>query len=363
MFFGISPREAERLHPQERLFLEEAWKALEDAGFTLENLGTERTVGVYVGAMRDSDHWSIANRVSFIFNLSGPSLAIDTGCSSSLFALYMATRSLQAGETNLALVGGVNVIRPEHYLGLLTIGMLSPNGRCRSFGTDADGYVPGEGVGCIVLKPLKAAQIAGDHIYAVIKGVAVNHGGKTSGYTVPNPESQAKLIKNALKDGNVEVRTIGYVEAHGTGTALGDPIEIAGLNKAFQGQLANNYSCAIGSIKSNIGHLEAAAGIAGIVKSILQLKHRLLVPSLHARELNSEIEFEKIPFKVQQGMREWKSPVLAGKEMPLRAGISSFGAGGANAHVIIEEYVRKAECRMQKVGDNGPYIDCLISEE
>ncbi len=364
LFFNISPREAEMLDPQERLFLEVAWEAIEDAGYYPEILGREgsRNIGVFVGAVwamyqmlgveekhagnkivPNSFLWSVANRVSYWLNLSGPSMTVDTACSSSLTALYLACEAIQAGDCSAAIVGGVNLDLHQAKLDINQAGgALSPDGICRSFGKGANGYVAGEGVGALFLKPLDQAVQDGDHIYGVIRSAVVNHGGRTSGYTVPNPKAQANLISAALEKADIPAGSIGYIEAHGTGTELGDPIEITGLSNAFSAGQVPNQTCAIGSIKSNIGHLEAAAGIVGISKVLLQMKHRQLVPSLHSSELNEFIDFKSSPFYVVQGLEEWKSREVDGAQVPLRAGISSFGAGGANAHVILENYEQQA---------------------
>ncbi|MCP4285437.1 MAG: polyketide synthase of type I, partial [Gammaproteobacteria bacterium] len=287
---------------------------------------------------------SIANRVSYFCNFHGPSMAVDTMCSSSLTTIHLACHSIRRGECELAIAGGVNVsIHPNKYLLLGQSNFVSSKGRCESFGQGGDGYVPGEGVGAVLLKPLSQAIADGDHIYGIIKATALNHGGKTHGYTVPNPTAQAGVIGRALKAAGIDPWTISYLEAHGTGTSLGDPIEIAGLMKAFQEYTQDSQFCAIGSVKSNIGHCESAAGIAGVTKVLLQLQHRQFVPSLHSEVLNPHIDFSKSPFVVQQELAEWKRPVAEingeTKEYPRRAGISSFGAGGANAHVVIEEYL------------------------
>jgi polyketide synthase PksN len=361
LFFNISPREAEMLDPQERLFLEAAWEAIEDAGYYPEILAEEegpRNVGVFVGAVwamyqmlgveekhlgnrtvPNSFLWSIANRVSYAFNLSGPSLTVDTACSSSLTALYLACEAIQAGECAAAIVGGVNLDLHQARFDINHQGgALSPDGVCRTFGKGANGYVMGEGVGALLLKPLDRAVQDRDHIYGVIKGAAVNHGGRSGGYTVPNPKAQASLVSAALEKAGVAAQSIGYVEAHGTGTALGDPVEITGLSNAFSVNDVENQSCAIGSIKTNIGHLEAAAGVVSVSKVLLQMKHRQLVPSLHSSELNEFIDFDKSPFYVVQKLEEWKAREVDGTRLPLRAGISSFGAGGSNAHIILEGY-------------------------
>ncbi|XPG76798.1 polyketide synthase [Variovorax sp. NFACC27] len=237
---------------------------------------------------------------------------MDTMCSSSLTAIHLACDSLRNGSCELAVAGGVNVtVHPNKYLTLSQGQFAASNGRCMSFGTGGDGYVPGEGVGAVLLKPLARAVADGDRIYGVIKGTAINHGGKTNGYTVPNPQAQGELIEDALRKAGVHPRTISYVEAHGTGTALGDPIEVAGLSKAFGAQTQDRQYCAIGSAKSNIGHCESAAGIAGLTKVLLQLKHGQLVPSLHSEELNPNIDFARTPFVVQRTLGEWKRPQVS----------------------------------------------------
>lgn len=361
-FFHISPREAERMDPQERLFLEEVWHALEDAAVTRERLAT-KTVGVYVGVMYaqyqlfeaeealkgnhlylGSSYASIANRVSYFFNFRGPSIALDTMCSSSLTAIHLACEALRSGEIDAAVVGGVNLtIHPSKHVDLSQGRFASSDGRCRSFGAQGDGYVPGEGVGVAILKPLSSAVADGDRIYAVIRGTALNHGGKTNGYTAPNPRAQGRLITEALSRARVDPRRLSYVETHGTGTALGDPIEIAGLVAAFREQNQDVGYCAIGSVKSNIGHLESAAGIAALAKVVLQMRRRKLVPSLHAETLNPHVDFDTTPFYVQRTLAEWRQPVVPHhgslQTCTRIAGISSFGAGGSNAHVVVEEYI------------------------
>lgn len=361
LFFNISPREAEVLDPQERLFLEVAWEALEDAGYYPEILAADnapREVGVFVGAVwamyqivgleqklagnevnPNSFLWSIANRVSYWMNLCGPSLTIDTACSSSLTALHLACEAIHNGDCSSALVGGVNLDLHQTKFDINSSGgALSSDGVCRSFGTGANGYVAGEGVGALFLKPLDKALADNDQIYGVIRGSVVNHGGRTSGYTVPNPKAHAALISAALHKASVDPRSIGYIEAHGTGTELGDPIEISGLTSVFETFQVERQSCAIGSVKTNIGHLEAAAGIVGVCKTLLQMKHSQLVPSLHSAQLNEHIDFASTPFYVQQQLQEWQRKEIDGVSLPLRAGVSSFGAGGANAHVVIEQY-------------------------
>jgi len=355
LFFQISPKEAEEMDPQERVFLETAWSVLEDAGIPRKSLsGIGNRVGVFVGVMNNyytrqggnSVYWSIANRVSYYFNFQGPSMAVDTACSSSLTAIHLACESIKRGECAAAIAGGVNLIlHPDHFINLCRANMLSKVGKCSTFGVEADGFVDGEGVGAVFLKPLDAAIANGDRIYGVIKATSINAGGKTSGFTVPNPTAQAEVIKNALKRANINPRTISYMEAHGTGTSLGDPIEIAGLTRVFGEYTRDQQYCAIGSVKTNIGHLESAAGIAGLTKVLLQMKYKKLVPSINSEILNSQIDFLQSPFHVQHGLEDWNQPVIfendEEKVYLRRAGLSSFGAGGANAHIIIEEYQEK----------------------
>ncbi|MEV0689369.1 SDR family NAD(P)-dependent oxidoreductase [Streptomyces sp. NPDC050388] len=373
LFFNISPHEADYLDPQERLFLEHAWTAMEDAGYTRERLrrtggeAGEGQVGVYAGVMWGqyqllfpggdavrgnpnaigSSYASVANRVSFVMNLHGPSMTVDTMCSSSLTAVELACRDLRQGRTKLAFAGGVNVtVHPNKYLALSAGQFISSKGHCESFGIGGDGYVPGEGVGVVLLKPLHDAERDGDHIYGVIKGSGVSHGGRTNGYTVPNPRAQQAAIHGALREAGVDPRTISYVEAHGTGTKLGDPVEITGLSQAFRTATAtataatgDSQYCYLGSAKSNIGHCESAAGIAGLTKVLLQLQHGQIAPSLHSATLNPHIDFTRTPFVVNQELRDWVRPVVDGRTHPRIAGVSSFGAGGSNAHLVVAEHV------------------------
>jgi acyl transferase domain-containing protein/acyl carrier protein/SAM-dependent methyltransferase len=371
LFFRISPAEAESMDPQERLFLEVAYQSMEDAGYTPQNICSSRKVGVFVGVMNSNyptgtTYWSIANRISYVLNFLGPSMAVDSACSSSLTAIHLALESLYSGTSECAIAGGVNLItHPVHYIKLSGMTMLSPSDTCKAFGDKADGFVDGEGVGAIVLKPLEKAVADGDHIYGIIKGSSVNAGGKTNGYTVPNPNAQSQLIEDALKRSGINPRTISYIEAHGTGTALGDPIEIAGLNKAFGTFTNDRQFCAIGSVKTNIGHCESASGIAGLTKVLLQMKHCQLVPSLNSKDLNPDIDFASTPFMVQQELREWKRPKVnmngTEKEFPRTAGISSFGAGGANAHIIVQEYIPQTDGYSDKTSDTNKYAIVVLS--
>ncbi|GGU32341.1 non-ribosomal peptide synthetase [Lentzea flava] len=347
--FKIPPRDAAVMDPQERLFLEVAWEAFETAGYSRRGLAARR-VGVFAGVTANShviagrdarlsgaDNAeyavtalaSVANRVSHAFDLSGPSMTVDTMCSSSLTALHLACQALRDGDAEMALAGGVNLyLHPDRFAGLCALGMPSRGERTRAFGAGADGFVPGEGVGAVVLKRLDDAEADGDTVLAVIRGTGVNHGGGTAGYTVPNPLAQAELIGATLKNAGVRPHEIGYVEAHGTGTALGDPIEMRALAIA----LGEAREVRVGSVKSNIGHGEAAAGIAGLTKAVLQLRHRELVPTLHAEPANPKLELDGTPLRVQHTLEQWAGTGLR------RAAVSSFGAGGANAHVVLEEY-------------------------
>ncbi|HEY1110123.1 MAG TPA: SDR family NAD(P)-dependent oxidoreductase, partial [Opitutaceae bacterium] len=385
-FFRIPPREAESMDPQERLFLETAWHAVEDAGYARPEL-RGRPVGVFAGVMYSQyqllgiecsteERWltlsasyaTIANRVSYFFDWHGPSMAVDTMCSSSLTAIHLACDSLRKGESELALAGGVNLsLHPAKDVGLAQGGFAASDGRCRSFGEGGDGYVPGEGVGAVLLKPLAQALADGDHVYGVIRATALNHGGKTNGYTVPNPKAQTAVVRAALHAAGVAPGTISYVEAHGTGTALGDPIEVAALTQAWADEAAGAQpagGCAIGSVKSNIGHLEAAAGIAGLTKVLLQLRHRQLAPSLHSKALNPHIDFGATPFVVQQACAPWLAVGEAGAAPVRRAGVSSFGAGGANAHLVVEEFaVAARDAARASVGERHLLVLSAMTRE
>lgn len=392
LFFNILPKEAEIMDPQERLFLESAYKTLEDAGYTKDNIcksnksGLGNKVGVFAGVMYEEyqlysaqalakgkmlllggNPATIANRVSYVFNFHGPSMVIETMCSSSLTAIHLACQSIERGDCETAIAGGVNVtIHPMKYLLLSQGNFVSSKGRCESFGKGGDGYVPGEGVGTVLLKPLHKAIEDGDHIYGVIKGSMLNAGGKTNGYTVPSPVAQGEVIKEAIERSGINARMISYIEAHGTGTSLGDPIEITGLSRAFEQYTQDKQFCSIGSVKSNIGHCESAAGISALTKVLLQMKYKKLAPSLHAAELNPNIDFVKTPFVVQQSLTEWARPKLkvdgVERECPRIAGISSFGAGGANAHMIIEEYSPEHHGRARATVPEKPVVIVLSAK-
>jgi acyl transferase domain-containing protein/NAD(P)-dependent dehydrogenase (short-subunit alcohol dehydrogenase family)/acyl carrier protein len=361
LLFNIPPREADLMSPQERLFLEVVWEALDDAGYPRRRLRERHAsrVGVFAGAMYNEYPFfgveqsllgkpvsagaglaDIANRVSYFFDLRGPSMTVDTLCSSSLTCIHLAVESLRRGECDAAIAGGVNLsLHPNKFVEQARHQMPSSDHRCRSFGAGGDGFVPGEGVGAVLLKPLHVALADGDRIHAVIRSSAVNHGGRTSGYMVPNPSAQGEMICEALDAARIPATSIGYVEAHGTGTDLGDPIEINGLERAFAGEKPATGYWPVGSVKSSIGHLEGAAGIASLTKVVLQLKYKLLAPSLHAEHLNLNVDWEHSPFQVQRQLAQWHAlRDERGRPMPRRAAVSSFGAGGANAHVIVEQY-------------------------
>lgn len=356
-FFGISPREAEAIDPQQRVFLEEAWTALEDAGidparppgsigvfagmsnnsYFAENVSAHHDLIEAVGslaAMMGNEKDYLATRTAYKFNLRGPALNIYTACSTSLVAVCQAVTALQNFQCDVALAGGVSITFP-HERGYHTHdgGITSPDGHCRTFDASAAGTVFSNGVGVVVLKRVADALASGDHIYAVIKGAALNNDGSSKvSFTAPSVDGHAEVIELAHALADVSPETISYVEAHGTATALGDPIEIAGLTQAFRAGTEKRGFCAIGSVKTNIGHLDAAAGIAGLIKTALALQHRVLPASLHFTAPNPRLELEQSPFFVNSQLRPWSSP-----DAPRRAGVSSFGVGGTNAHVVLEE--------------------------
>jgi acyl transferase domain-containing protein/acyl carrier protein len=351
-FFGIAPREAIHMDPQQRLLLEVAWEALEDAGQVPERLIDTRT-GVFIG-ISTNDYGSIqmsdptaidayagsgsamsiaANRLSYLLDLRGPSMAIDTACSSSLVAVHVACQSLMTGESSLALAGGVNVIlSPGAAINFTKVGVMAQDGRCKTFDARANGYVRSEGAGVVVLKPLSRALADGDPIYAVIRGSAVNQDGRTNGILAPSRWSQESLLRDAYRRAGVSPGQVQYVEAHGTGTFLGDPIEAQALGTVLGTDRPAGSRCAIGSVKSNIGHLESAAGVAGLIKVALMLKHQMIPASLHFQEPNPEIPFDELPLRVAQTLKPWPE-----EPRPSLAGVSSFGFGGTNAHVVVEE--------------------------
>lgn len=380
-FFRTSPKEAEHMDPQQRLLLELSWEALEDGACRPSELAG-RKVGVFVGACqgdyRDvlvasagSDEAYVgsgtafamlSNRLSYFYDLKGPSLTVDTACSSSLVALHDAVTALRRGECEMALAGAVNLMcSPTISLSYYQAGMLSPTGRCHTFDEAADGYVRGEGGAMLLLKPLAAALAHGDSIYGVVRGTAVNHGGQATTLTAPKPDAQADVIEAAWLQAGIPADTAGYVEAHGTGTKLGDPIEISGLTEAFrrlyraQGKpWPERPFCALGSVKTNVGHLEAAAGLAGLIKILLSFRHGQIPRTLCFRRLNPEIGLDGGPFYIAERNEPWpRRRDEHGRELPRRACVSSFGFGGANAHAVVEEHPGRRE---QRTAVGGPHL-------
>lgn len=349
-FFGISPREASRMDPQQRLLLEVAWETLENAGVAPERLAGSQT-GVFVGIsstdysqIQNSDpryidayagtgnaHSIAANRISYILDLRGPSMAIDTACSSSLLAIHLACQSLRTGECQQALAGGVNLtLTPELTIAFSQAHMMSAVGHCNTFDEAADGYVRGEGCGLVLLKPLSAAQRDGDTILAIIRGSATNQDGRSNGLTAPNGPSQEAVIRQALRNAGVSADQISYVETHGSSTPLGDPIEIDALKAVLMQNRSPEQICWLGSVKTNIGHLESAAGIAGLIKTVLSLSRGEIAPHLHFKKLNPHISFDGTTFAIPTERQPW--PQVARR----LAGVSAFGFGGTNVHIILE---------------------------
>jgi len=366
-FFGISPREAVRMDPQQRLLLEVAWEALEDAGQVRERLAGTPT-GVFIGIsnndygrsqFNDPDRIDAyagtgnalsiaANRISYIFDFRGPSIAVDSACSSSLVAVHQACSSLRSGESTLALAGGVNLIlSPAVTINFSKAGVMSPDGRCKPFDARANGYVRSEGAGIIVLKSMTDALADGDPIYAVIRGSAVNQDGRSNGLMAPNPLAQEAVLREAYRQAAVCPADVQYVEAHGTGTLLGDPIEAKALGAVLGLERPPDRPCVIGSVKSNLGHLEAAAGIAGLIKVALALQHREIPPSLHFEQPNPHIPFDRLPLRVQTKLDTW--PTGPG---PALAGVSSFGFGGTNSHIVLQE-APASHSTKESVGSGG----------
>ncbi|MFQ5794230.1 MAG: SDR family NAD(P)-dependent oxidoreductase [Candidatus Bipolaricaulia bacterium] len=356
-FFGISPREANRMDPQQRLLLEVAWEALEDAGQVPAQLaGRPRPIGVFIGIINDDykdlqlsdgdltdiDVYagtgmarSVASgRLSYALGLQGPSLTVDTACSSSLVAVHLACQSLWGGQCTTALAGGVNLIlEPYPTIAFSQADMVAPDGRCKFCDARADGFVRSDGVGIVVLKPVSMAQRDGDPIYAVIRGSAVNNDGNSSGLLMtPSQKGQEAVLRQAYRDAGVPPGRVHYVEAHGTGTSVGDPVELQALGTVLAEGRPKDRPCVIGSVKTNIGHTEGAAGIAGLIKAALSLKHRVIPPSLHFQEPNPNIPWQDLPLMVQQELSSWPAD-----SEPALAGVSSFGISGTNAHIVLEE--------------------------
>ena len=352
-FFGVSPREVENMDPQQRLVLEVAWEALESGGLVPDQLRGSRT-GVFVG-ISAGDYGRMllsrvdganaysgignalsvaASRISYLLDLRGPSVAVDSACSSSLVAVHQARQSLLSGECDLVLAGGVNLIlSPELTVAFSQAGMMSPTGRCRTFSNDADGYVRGEGCGMIVMKRWRDALAAGDEILAVVRGSAVNQDGHSNGLTAPNGNAQRRVMRDALASGRVRAEEVDYVEAHGTGTVLGDPVEMKSIQSVYRGSEFREHPLWVGSVKTNIGHLEAAAGIAGLIKGIVALQRETIPAHLHLKKLNEHLEIDDAEIRIPAEAQPWQSE----KQRPRKLGVSSFGFGGTNAHVVLEE--------------------------
>lgn len=366
-FFGISPREAVRVDPQHRVLLEVAWEALEDAGLPPSRVAQTKT-GVFVGVIGSDyallqskdlsnmdvfsgtggSHAILANRLSYFLSVNGPSVALDTACSSSLVTIHLACQSLRRRESDMAIAGGVNLIlSPEMTLALTKAHMMAPDGRCKAFDAAANGYVRGEGCGMVVLKRFSDAVADGDRILALIRGTAVNHSGRSNGLSAPSGLAQEAVIHAALDDGNLLPGDIDYVETHGTGTRLGDPIEIEALRAVLAEDRPASHPLVVGSVKTNIGHLESAAGIAGLIKVLLMLRHGQIPPHLHLKNVNPLLRLEDSNIEIPTTMREWPQ----GPE-PRRAGVSAFGFGGTNAHVIVEEspIAAPAEATVERTG-------------
>jgi acyl transferase domain-containing protein len=352
-FFGISPREAERLDPQQRLLLEVAWEALEDAGLVVDKLAGSQA-GVFVGmwlndyegrmfvnpAAADfymttgSGRYSASGRISYTLGFQGPSLTIDTACSSSLVAVHLACQSLWSGECELALAGGANIILQPHIsIAYSQSRMMAPDGHCKFGDAQADGYVRSEGAGLVVLKPLSQAMAAKDPIYAVIRGSAVNNDGRSSGYlATPGQGGQEEMLRLAYQSAGISPNQVQYIEAHGTGTRAGDPVELGAIGAVVSNNRPAEQPCLVGSVKTNFGHTEGAAGVAGLIKVALSLKHRAIPASLHLHEFNPNIPWQKLGLTIPTELAPW--PAYGQTAV---GGVSSFGIAGTNAHVVLSE--------------------------
>jgi acyl transferase domain-containing protein/acyl carrier protein len=380
-FFGISPREAPYIDPQQRLLLETAWEAIEDAGEVLDlEGGTD--IGVFVGVSHNdyqniqggatdrsgisahsptgSAHSIAANRISYCFNLKGPSMSMDTACSSALTAVHIACEQILSGRCKMAMAGGVTVmITPDGFIGFSQAGMLSPDGKCQAFAAEANGFVRGEGAGMVLMKPLSQAIADGNPIHGVILGSSLNQDGHTNGISLPSPEAQARLVRDACIDAGIKPTQVGFVEAHGTGTAVGDPIEATALSDALCVDRPIDSPLPIGSVKTNLGHLETAAGVVGLIKALLVLKQGQIPPSLHFKTPSTHIDFKALKLRVPTQMETF--PKTDGRRI---VGVNSFGFGGANAHVIVEEApAQKAAAHQPTPTDRGwPIVISARSE-
>lgn len=370
-FFGISPKEASVMDPQQRLLLEESWHCIEDSGISLKELQTA-TTSVHIGVSavdyqyhlcnldRETTGYDtlglypcvLSNRLSYYLNLTGSSQSLDTACASSLVALHDAKETILQGKAKYSLVGGVVLMGyPWRYLSFIKANMLSPDGKCKTFDASADGFVPGEGVGVVLLESVEDALANNHHIYGVIKGSSVHHSGRSKVLTAPSISAQKRVITEALSENAVSPLTISYVEAHGTGTSLGDPIEVEALTQAF-GTPERQY-CKIGSVKTNIGHLGAAAGMAGLIKVLLMMKNKVIPPSLNVSVVNPLIDFDNSPFKLANTLTPWE---LSDENDVRRAGVSSFGFGGVNSHVVLEEYKEPKKQALTENATGYPFV-------
>lgn len=354
-FFGMTEQEVRNTDPQQRIFLQECWKAMEDAGYCTHALDPKvrAATGVFAGASKlgfdrlgpdrgvdlpRTSFGDMVNRVSYQLDLGGPSKPVDTACSSALVALHEAVESLRSGECAMALVGGVNLyLHPSTYAELGAVKMLSNRAECPAFGIGGNGIVPGEGVGVVVLKRLADAQRDNDHVRAVVRGTAVNHNGRTVGFTSPSPKRQAEVIRAALRRADVEADTISYLETTVNGTEIGDAVEMSAVTQVFEGRTGAKGRFRLGSVKPNIGHGEASSGVAQLSKVVLALGRRTLPPTRVPAELNPAIDRDKLPFELSGAPAEWEPPTVRGQRQPRRAGVTGIGAGGANAHVVVEE--------------------------
>ena len=363
-FFGIAGREAISMDPQQRLLLEVCWEALENAGYSPRGLKGTQT-GVFIGIGSTDYHRILlergenaidaylasgsspaiaAGRISYTLGLHGPSLAVDTACSASLVSVHLACQSLRGRECHIALAGGVNaVLLPDTTIGLSRAHMMAADGRCKSFDSRADGFVRGEGCGVVILKRLSEAIADRDHILAVIRSSAVNQDGRSSGITAPNGAAQELLLREALSAAGVAGHEIDYVETHGTGTSLGDPIEAHALAAIYGVDRSSSHPLVVGAVKTNIGHLESAAGIAGLIKAVLSLEHEQIPANLHFREMNPHIDWAGAPVRIPVEAVAWPR-----SDRPRRAGVSSFGFSGTNAHVIVEEAPEQAAAQRER---------------
>ena len=375
-FFNMSPNVAKAMDPQQRILLEETWHCIEDSGLSL-NMLQEHITSVFIGVMTNDYRQLVtapsvkinsyaclgnfstilANRISYSFGLRGQSIALDAACAASLVALHQAKQTLLSGESDYSIAGGVNLnLHPWKYVSFSKARMLSSDGQCKTFDKDANGYVPGDGVGVLLLQRLSDALRDGNQIYGLLKGSAVNHNGSPQTITAPSVTAQRDVILNAYRDANFSPETVSYVEAHGTGTSLGDPIEVEGLSKAFDVYTSKRRFCKIGSAKTNIGHLEAAAGVAGVIKVLMMMRHRQIPKTLNLKVLNPIIHFHETPFEVAQEHSTWEQ---LDERTPLRAGVSSFGFGGVNSHVLLEAF-EPSSIKSEEESEQIPESDSLF---